>query len=107
MNFACTNDIVICTSFVFLSFSLSLQYCDNFLAKPEIFFGKLIELFSGHQPPPPPPHYRGMGHPNLAGDLAYYPSGKSGTSKSFSDTGFGMQRPQLPYQQAYGYVSFK
>ena len=50
-----------------------------------------------------------MGHPNpnLAGDLAYYPSGKSGTSKSFSDTGFGMPRQQLAYQPPYqsGYVS--
>ena len=49
-----------------------------------------------------------MGHPNLAGDLAYYPSGKSGTSKSFSDTGFGMPRQQMAYQPPYqsGYVSF-
>ena len=52
-----------------------------------------------------------MGHPNpnLAGDLAYYPSGKSGTSKSFSDTGFGMPRQQLAYQPPYqtGYVSIQ
>ena len=35
-------------------------------------------------------------HPNVAGDLAYYPaSGKNNAnSKSFSDTGFGMQNQQ-------------
>ena len=73
---------------------------------PNVFASSIEStIFSGH----PGPHYRGMGHPNpnQAGDLAYYPSGKSGTSKSFSDTGFGMPRQQLAYQPPYqsGYVS--
>ena len=42
---------------------------------------------------PPTTSHSQYRHPNIAGDLAYYPApGKNNsTSKSFSDTGFGMQ----------------
>ena len=59
----------------------------NLILNHKLFFTTI----SGAPPAPATSHsqYR---HPNMAGDLAYYPApGKNNpNSKSFSDTGFGM-----------------
>ena len=52
----------------------------------------LLFMFISGAPPAPATSHSQYRHPNMAGDLAYYPApGKNNpNSKSFSDTGFGM-----------------
>ena len=59
---------------------------------------------------PPTTSHSQYRHPNIAGDLAYYPApGKNNsTSKSFSDTGFGMQtQPAMRMSTSQNPYSFQ
>lgn len=56
-------------------------------------------VFSG---PPTTSHSQYNRHPNLAGDLAYFPS-TSKASKSFSDTGFALASQSSMMRHPYSF----